>query len=621
MLMNGQKVGYMHVLIEAEGKDELAVSLISRIRVQRAGQAVELASTVRMVEGRDGTPRSAFYTESMAKNRMRTEAHVEGDSLILISTGLNASDRRALYVGATPLVFPWRADRMLANAYANNDTLLTYRTFIPEMGTLDDFRVRLLGEEDLLLNGKHYRALHTDTRMSSQPDSPNEEWRDVKTGRLLKSSVNIMGMEQETEATTPGDAQTPPLAYTFDVIFQTLVKMKRRIPRPRLVDELTLRVVPRTGATVPAERLDWQPQQTLGPSEQGARLLRIQRPRPSASSYSLPYRGGDWKEELGSSLLIQADAPEMIAAARQVIGSERDPLVAAKKLNQWVFHLISKKSFGVGFASALETLRRKEGDCTEHALLLTALARAGGIPARVVSGLIYARGAFGYHMWTEIFNGEWVPLDPAFGLDSIDATHIKIASQALAGTSTAGAFLPLLDVMGKFDLEMVSYRSQGQLFDTPRPRVELHDGWVSSPEYRLRFQVPDGWDPSPGEKLPLEFLQVLYPRDQFSLAQITVRAFVVNYAFSLQATANTIAAAVGGFDSRQNVRVGGVDALRLAFTDPNDELPRISVLLLDGDTYFAFTVENPDQKEIQAFDALLESVQFDRGETQKGPGQ
>jgi transglutaminase-like putative cysteine protease len=619
MLMNGQKVGHMHVLIEAEGRDAVAVTLISKMRVQRVGETVEMASTVRMIEGFDGVARSAVYEEAVAQNQLRTEARVVGDSLLLVSTGLNANDRRALYLGGVDLVFPWRADRMLANAYAVGDTLLVYQSFIPEMGTLDTFRVRLLGEEELWLGGKRYRALHTETWMGSLPSAPNHEWRDLATGKLLQSRIDMMGMVQETEATTPGDAQTPSLAYTFDVILQTLLKTKRRIPRPRLVDELTLRVLPRAGSVLPTQRLDWGEQQSLEASADGEQLLRVRRLEVGPSSYTLPYSANDWRDELGSSLLIQANNPEMVAAARRVIGEEKDPLVAARQLNQWVFRSISKKSFGVGFASALETLRRKEGDCTEHAMLLAGLARAAGIPARVVSGLIYVRGAFGYHMWTEVFNGVWVPLDPAFGLDVIDATHIKIATQALSEASTAGAFVPLLDVMGKFDLDVVSYRSRGKLFSGPRPKVELREGWILSPEHLLRFQVPPGWEPTPDDKLPVEFLQVFYPRDQFSLAQITVRAFVVNYDFTLRATERSIAAAVGGLDQRRRLKVGGVDAVRLEFTDPNDELPRVSVLLLDGDTYFAFTLENPDAKEIELFDAMVASVRFDRdGDADRG---
>ena len=102
-----------------------------------------------------------------------------------------------------------------------------------------------------------------------------------------------------------------------------------------------------------------------------------------------------------------------------------------------------------------------EGDCTEHAVLLAALLRAKKIPSRVVVGLVYVTGgqSFGGHMWTEAFlNGRWVPLDAPLGQSGIGAAHIKMAASSLADDAPApiGAFLPLLDVLGTLEIEVIS---------------------------------------------------------------------------------------------------------------------------------------------------------------------
>jgi len=55
------------------------------------------------------------------------------------------------------------------------------------------------------------------------------------------------------------------------------------------------------------------------------------------------------------------------------------------------------------------------GDCNEHAVLLAALGRAVGVPTRLVAGVVYVDGAFLYHAWCEVWLGEWVAVDPAFG--------------------------------------------------------------------------------------------------------------------------------------------------------------------------------------------------------------
>jgi transglutaminase-like putative cysteine protease len=59
-------------------------------------------------------------------------------------------------------------------------------------------------------------------------------------------------------------------------------------------------------------------------------------------------------------------------------------------------------------------------------VLLTALARAAGIPARVVAGAMYLDGGFYYHAWTELWLGRWVSADAVFRQLPADATHVKL---------------------------------------------------------------------------------------------------------------------------------------------------------------------------------------------------
>ena len=78
-------------------------------------------------------------------------------------------------------------------------------------------------------------------------------------------------------------------------------------------------------------------------------------------------------------------------------------------------------------------LAEGRGDCTEHALLFVALARAAGIPARQVHGLVHtdtgAGPALYWHEWAEILlDGRWVAVDPTFGQFPADATHLALGT-------------------------------------------------------------------------------------------------------------------------------------------------------------------------------------------------
>jgi transglutaminase-like putative cysteine protease len=121
----------------------------------------------------------------------------------------------------------------------------------------------------------------------------------------------------------------------------------------------------------------------------------------------------------------ESDEEEIINKARQIAGNERRPLVVCRKLLNWVYHHIEKRPVA-SIPSAVEVLRTGMGDCNEHATLLTALLRAMGIPARMSSGLVYTRGKFFYHAWTEAYVGSWVTLDATMNQIPVDVTHIKL---------------------------------------------------------------------------------------------------------------------------------------------------------------------------------------------------
>jgi len=87
---------------------------------------------------------------------------------------------------------------------------------------------------------------------------------------------------------------------------------------------------------------------------------------------------------------------------------------------------------------ASQTLQRREGYCVQKAVVLTALARAVGIPARLgfadiknhlaPKKLIEMMGAniFVYHGYSELFlNNDWVKATPAFNIEMCNKFGIK----------------------------------------------------------------------------------------------------------------------------------------------------------------------------------------------------
>ena len=164
--------------------------------------------------------------------------------------------------------------------------------------------------------------------------------------------------------------------------------------------------------------------------------------------YTLPARDTSFRAALGPEPLIQSDEPRVQALARQIVGGERDPARAARLIADWVAHQVARQA-GAGVPGAVQVLGQRRGDCNEHTVLYVALARAAGIPARTVAGLLYVGGRFYYHAWAEVYLGDWVAVDPTFGQFPADAARLRVTTGGLARQ------MELLRLIGSLKLEVL----------------------------------------------------------------------------------------------------------------------------------------------------------------------
>jgi transglutaminase-like putative cysteine protease len=132
------------------------------------------------------------------------------------------------------------------------------------------------------------------------------------------------------------------------------------------------------------------------------------------------------KEHLASNRHVVVN-DEIRALAKEICGDEKNVVVAARKIYDWVLANIeywvkypeSKKASPVG--SSEYCLASKTGNCTDFHSLWAALARAQGIPTRIVYGSFFKAELDGkdkdqsYHCWPEFYvpGAGWVPHDVA----------------------------------------------------------------------------------------------------------------------------------------------------------------------------------------------------------------
>lgn len=279
-------------------------------------------------------------------------------------------------------------------------------------------------------------------------------WTDPQ-GQTIKTVMPAL--KQVTYRTTKEQALAKSSA-TFDLGERTIVKVSQAIPNPHDTQHIVYRATVETGdienlfassATQRVKKLNDHSVEidvrSLRPdTELGTDYAKEDPPSP---------------DDLETNNFIQSDDQQIQELAKQIEPGNPSKWAVAVALERNVKETVHIKSFSQALSSAAEVLRTREGDCTEHSVLLAALCRARQIPARVAIGLVYYPQAYGfaYHMWTTVWiNDRWIPLDSTLGAGGIGAAHLMVSSSSLKGVDPLTQFLPVLQLMGNLKLEIVS---------------------------------------------------------------------------------------------------------------------------------------------------------------------
>lgn len=166
-----------------------------------------------------------------------------------------------------------------------------------------------------------------------------------------------------------------------------------------------------------------------------ARLTVVRAPWKTQGShhalYGLPVPRARLASWLQDRPELGINQPEIRAKARAIIRGMKKALKAGLAIGQFV-HGRLRKSISMDLGTAREVLRAGAGDSPAHALLMVALCRAGGVPARRVSGLVWepSMESFVVDTWVEIAAGPGliVPMDPARNEFPAQATHIALGA-------------------------------------------------------------------------------------------------------------------------------------------------------------------------------------------------
>ena len=272
--------------------------------------------------------------------------------------------------------------------------------------------------------------------------------------RALKLAGTMVGMDVTAWVTTEGEVlREESMGYVFVREPEAMAKSGIVGPSDLITDNAVPFDLPiKSGVTFLKLRISGVDMQGLALDGGSQRLdgdvLTIRKPNlPNLPIYEAT-GGADYLQD---ELFIESRDPRIVKLAGQITRGERDHVKKARMINDWVYRNINKK-MTLSVPRATDVLMDRQGDCNEHTVLYVALARAAGVPSRIIVGLVHKDGYFYYHAWPEVYLNSWIPADPTFGQFPADASHIRLLTGGLDQQAT------LLRVIKKIRLEGIEAR-------------------------------------------------------------------------------------------------------------------------------------------------------------------
>ena len=424
-LMN-TKIGYMHISSEKteyEGEEVDRNKIDMVMNLKGFGSDVTIESTRVEYTGSDLMPRYFLLTSNESGSKQ-----VEGrivDGVAHIKTTLNGETTESEVPVPPDTISEYTGVESLFQQGLKVGDKRNFHIFSPDLLKPVKTEIEVEAQDTLTYQSEEKQVYVLRQTMDMMNGITMKVWLDTD-GVSYRTQTPMMGLSMVTTKTDRevalGDTEE------VDIVLKTRILSSGKHPKRNARNfEADVKL---TSGSITDAIMSNSRQKLKADSEQAGRLS-IQIPTVAAEDCpDLPIRDAEGKF-LGASAYIQTDAPAIRAKTEEILDGEVNSWRAAEKLCQWVYTAITEKKVSGGFGSSLTALESLSGDCTEHTVLFIALARTAGIPTRICSGIVFAQGAFHYHLWAEVYVGRWVQMDPTWGQTIADANHIQLYGSTL----------------------------------------------------------------------------------------------------------------------------------------------------------------------------------------------
>jgi transglutaminase-like putative cysteine protease len=442
--LDGRKIGSLHVEREIDA-DRIITTQTLSFRLNRSGHDIPLMNISRSTESHDGQPLAFSNDSSMSARQNMVSGTRREDGNFQVTSDVGGQSRITLLA--------WPDGAMLAEAQRQAIRSHGWRpgaryrllNFDPASQQTVDTEIAVVGDERVdLPNGAetlHHlqQSLHMARGTQVMDLWVNDE------GRVRRGMMPLLGFHLEMLACDQACALAPD--QNIDLLRVAMTGAPRPLTPNLRAEPLRYLIRVDGNSTQPFIDTDEQRSYALG---DGLWILDVGATRRSGEATPSA-------DDVASTAWLQSESPVLRDMASKVVGDADNDLQKMRRLRSFVSSFIQQKGLNVGYASALETVETRAGDCTEHAVLLAALARAEGIPARVVTGIVYsdrfagASRVFVPHAWMQAWiNGRWRSFDAALG--RFDSTHIALG----VGSGDPWKFFAGLGVLGNMTIELAT---------------------------------------------------------------------------------------------------------------------------------------------------------------------
>ncbi|MBE9536623.1 MAG: transglutaminase domain-containing protein [Proteobacteria bacterium] len=441
----GKKIGYVHGVTSSGtlgGKEVQQVKSFAHIEMEVEGDKTftQLEQTAYL--DKDGHLFAFDYRQNIMEHRMSVRGERRGDKFFV---EINAGDRRSkLYDWSKNLYTSVLLKQALLDRKLKVGEEAVFDVLLEPLLAVEKVTVKLMAEESGFFRGEKTKLYRFEERfkgivgeliLTAEGDTVEEV--SPNGFRLVRA--------EKVDALAPA----APLSMA-ELLLSTRVKSNIKLQSPR--DIKTLRVMLKN---VPSDYpfiddIHQSVVETVNKNDSVDYLLNVVSQPVPERVLGLPARDGSFEIYLGADHVINSDNKKILGLSREIAGSETSALEVARKIYSWMDSNIGKRL--VDTVSALDTLKSGEGECQAHANLYAALARAAGLPTKVISGIVYSTEyeGFMYHAWNEVWVGKWLAIDTILGGFPADATHIKLAEGSFE------AQLRIMALIGKIEIEIIN---------------------------------------------------------------------------------------------------------------------------------------------------------------------